>query len=677
MTTNEILVGLGLIVLLAVGSQVLASRLRIPALIVLLPVGFAAGALTSDVNPDKLLGSAFQPMVSLAVAVILYDAGLGLELRKLTGHPRRVVWRLIALGVPITIALATCMALVLLGMPEQAALMTGAILVVSGPTVVGPLLAFVRPSERVQRILAWEGSLIDPVGAILGAVIFHAIVAGTRPGHGAELGQFLASVAVGAAGGAVGIALLAGVLRVLRLGEVLGTTAQLACVIGVAAACDVLRDDTGLIAAIVMGLAAANLRGFDIPARRPFFETLVQLIIGLLFISISATVTPASLRHLILPTVGLVAVLVLVARPLVAWAATLRTDLTRGERGFIGWMAPRGIIAAATASTFGPALSAAHVGGAQKILPVTFLVIVLTVTLYSLTAVPVAERLGVTRPARTRPLLVGGDTWVIELGTALQSAGLEVLMWAGAETQRSQIREAGLELAPGELLAAAAGGGALLEGITMVLLLTSEDDFNALASVMLQGNVDGPVYRLRPELPSHGVVAPYTGAETLFGAELTRPAVIRRYQAGARVAARPGTRPLPAASDVLFVIRADGRLVPVTEHGTPAPQDGRVVSLEPRPAAGDAVAARHSAATAAAPPQAPSDGRPRNGRLSPAHRRPGPGPARAETMMNHSPSPVRMDPARSATRSPGNYQVSSISSSVPSSSISNSTFRWT
>jgi hypothetical protein len=471
--------------------------------------------------------------------------------------------------------------------------------------VVGPLLAFVRPSERVQRILAWEGSLIDPVGAILGAVIFHGIVAGTRPGHGAQLWQFLASIGVGA----VGIALLVLLLRVLRLGEVLGTTAQLACVIGVAAACDVLRDDTGLIAAIVMGLAAANLRGFDIPARRPFFETLVQLIIGLLFISISATVTPASLRHLILPTLALVAVLVLVARPLVAWAATLRTDLTRGERGFIGWMAPRGIIAAATASTFGPALSAAHVGGAQKILPVTFLAIVLTVTLYSLTAVPVAERLGVTRPARTRPLLVGGDPWVIELGTALRSAGLEVLMWAGAETQRSQIREAGLELATGELLAAAIDGG-LLDGITMVLLLTDEDDFNALASTILRDNVDGPVYRLRPRLPSHGVVAPYTGGEALFGSELTRPAVIRRYQGGARVAAQRGSHPLPAASDVLFVIRAAGRLVPVTEHATPAPQDGdTTVFLDPRPqptAAGAAHIPPHPASTAAVPPQAPA-----------------------------------------------------------------------
>ena len=609
MTTNQILIGLGLIVFLAVGSQVLASRLRIPALIVLLPVGFAAGALTGDVNPDKLLGPAFQPMVSLAVAVILYDAGLGLELRKLTGHPRRVVWRLIALGVPITIALATCMALVLLGMPEEAALMTGAILVVSGPTVVGPLLAFVRPSERVQRILAWEGSLIDPFGAILGAVIFHGIVSGTHRGSGAQIGQFLASIGVGAAGGAVGIALLFLVLRVLRLGEVLGTSAQLAAVIGVAATCDVLRDDTGLIAAIIMGLAAANLRGFDIPARRPFFETLVQLIIGLLFISISATVTPASVRHLILPTLALVAVLVLVARPLVAWAATLRTDLTRGERGFIGWMAPRGIIAAATASTFGPALSAAHVGGAQKILPVTFLVIVLTVTLYSLTAVPVAERLGVTRPARTRPLLVGGDPWVIDLGTALQSAGLEVLMWAGAETQRSQIRAAGLELATGELLATAIDG-ALLEGITMVLLLTDEDDFNALASAILRDNVDGPVYRLRARLPSHGVVAPYTGGEALFGAELTRPIVMGRYRDGARIASRPGRDPLPPASEVLFLIRADGRLAPVTDHTTPATEDGDTrVFLDPEPqpsSAGTAHIPSHPATTPTVPPQAPA-----------------------------------------------------------------------
>jgi len=187
MTTNQILLGTGLILALAVGSQVLASRLRIPALIVLLPVGFTAGALTTDVNPQDLLGAAFQPLVSLAVAVILYDSGMSLDMRKLKGHTRRVVVRLIAVGVPITLVFGAVFAGLLLGMSRKAALMLGAILVVSGPTVVGPLLRYVRPTERLQRVLSWEGSLIDPVGGILGAVVFHAVLATTHKGPGARL----------------------------------------------------------------------------------------------------------------------------------------------------------------------------------------------------------------------------------------------------------------------------------------------------------------------------------------------------------------------------------------------------------------------------------------------------------------------------------------------------------
>jgi NhaP-type Na+/H+ or K+/H+ antiporter len=578
-TTNQVLIGVGLILLLAVGSQVLASRLKIPALIILLPAGFTAGAITTDVNPQRLLGDAFQPLVSLAVAVILYDAGMSLDLRKLRGHTRRVVDRLIWLGVPVTFAFGAVFAGLLLGMSRQAAVMTGAILVVSGPTVVGPLLAFIRPTERLQRVLSWEGSLIDPVGGILGAVVFHAVVASTRPRLGSEVGQFLVGIGVGLAGGLVGVALLWLLLRKLRLGEILGTSAQLASVVAVAAVCDVIRDDAGLISAIVMGLAVANLRGFDVPARRPFFETLVQLIIGVLFIAISATVTPDSLRHLILPTLALIAILVLVTRPLVAFLATLRTDMTTGERAFTGWMAPRGIIAAATASTFGAGLVAQHVQGASKILPVTFLVIVVTVALYGLTAVPVARLLRVTRPARTRPLLVGGEDWVVDLGSALQSLGLQVLMWAGFDEQRQRIKEADLELASGELLAAATGRGAQLEGITAVLLLTGEDDFNALGSTVLQGCVEGPVYRLAARLPSHGVVAPYTGGEILFDPRLTRYEVSRRYAGGARIRTRPADGGAPADGTLLFLVRADGRLAPVTSNGPPRPQPGDTMVL--------------------------------------------------------------------------------------------------
>ena len=152
-------------------------------------------------------------------------------------------------------------------------------------------------------------------------------------------------------------------------------------------------------------------------------------------------------------------------------------------------------------------------------------------------------------------------------------------MWAGFEEERERIRHAGLELAPGELLAAATGRGAQLEGISAVLLLTTEDDFNALASAMLAGSVEGAVYRLAPQLPSHGVVAPYTGGQILFGAALTRYDVDRRYVAGARITSRPADGELPVGTDLLFLVRADGKLMPVTTASTPVLQSGDTMIL--------------------------------------------------------------------------------------------------
>jgi len=152
----------------------------------------------------------------------------------------------------------------------------------------------------------------------------------------------------------------------------------------------------------------------------------------------------------------------------------------------------------------------------------------------------------------------------------------------GPDEQREQIKRAGLELAPGELLAAATGRGARLEGITAVLLLTDEDDFNALASVLLAGTVEGRVYRLAPPALSHGVVAPYTSGEVLFAVGLTRPVVTERYTDGARILVPGAGGVLPAGADLLFLVRSDGQLAAVTQTGTPAPQPGdTVVCLSP------------------------------------------------------------------------------------------------
>jgi hypothetical protein len=139
--------------------------------------------------------------------------------------------------------------------------------------------------------------------------------------------------------------------------------------------------------------------------------------------------------------------------------------------------------------------------------------------------------------------------------------------------------EADLELVSGELLAAAAGRGAQLEGITAVLLLTDEDDFNALGSTVLAGSVEGPVYRLAARLPDHGVVAPYTGGEILFDPQLTRYEVSQRYACGARIRIRPADGGARADGTLLFLVRADGQLAPVTRDGPPEPQPGDTMVL--------------------------------------------------------------------------------------------------
>lgn len=581
MTDDEIYLGIALTLILATGSQILAGKLRVPALIILLPAGFTAGALTDVVHPDKLMGQNFDVLVSMSVAVILYDAGLGLNLRKLTGRTRWIVGRLLLLGVIVTFLVTSAVAPAMFDMPLKVASMLGVILVVSGPTVVGPILDFVRPTDKTRRILIWEGTLTDPIGGILGALVFHAIATTHRVdiGRGYQLGQFALSMAVGLIGGAVGTALLWLTLRTLRLGETLGTLAQLTTVIAVSAGADIVRDDTGLIAAIVTGLAVTNIGGFDMPARRPFFETLAQLIIGLLFVSISATVTPASLVPVLLPALALIAILVLVVRPFVAYVSTAGSGLSMGERAFVGWMAPRGIVAAATATAFSANLVDRGVGGAAKILPVTFLVIVGTVLLYALTAAPVARVLRIVKPVGTRILLVGGEPWVVDLGRTLRSAGLDVLMWAGLDEERQRITGAGIELAGGDLLATATNPGARLEGVTAVFLATDDDDFNALASVVMQDSVEGPVYRVGPPEDSHGVVAPYTGGDILFGRPLVRHTLAARYETGARFVVQEASAPVPLGSETLFVVRDGLRLEPVTEKRRIRPGEGDSVVL--------------------------------------------------------------------------------------------------
>ena len=204
LSTNEILAGLGLVIVLAIGCQLLAARLRIPALVLLLAAGFLAGAATDDLNPTELFGATFQPLVSLAVGVIIFEAGLRLQFRG--PAIRGVVIRLIAIGVPLTLAGTAVAAKLIFGLNWGVSVLIGAILVVSGPTVVLPLLAFVRPTATVRSVLKWEGTLIDPIGALLGVAAFTAVKAGVGGQQPFRLGELAESFGTGLAVAAIATA---------------------------------------------------------------------------------------------------------------------------------------------------------------------------------------------------------------------------------------------------------------------------------------------------------------------------------------------------------------------------------------------------------------------------------------------------------------------------------------
>jgi NhaP-type Na+/H+ or K+/H+ antiporter len=386
---------IALIVAAAVASRMIALQLRMPAIVPLLVAGVLLGPYVLDaVDPDELFGDLIDPMVELAVGVILFEGSLLLRRDELVGTAGPVVARLVTAGFAVTWTLISLAAALILGIDARMAILLGAILSLSGPTVILPLLEHVRPTPRVGVVLKWEGILIDPVGAIFAVLAFGAISTGASE---FQPGPFLATVGVG-----VGVGVAAAVPAIFalrtRLSVSLESSMLLALVLLAVAGASSIKPDAGLVSAIAMGITLAHRREDIEREAHEFVTTLTSLLIGILFVVLSARVDPARVSDLGWEGLAFVAALILVIRPLAALVGTARTTLREGEVGLIAWMMPRGIVAASTASAFELTLVQHNVADADKLVPVTFLVVVATVLVYGLTARPVARALGVAEP---------------------------------------------------------------------------------------------------------------------------------------------------------------------------------------------------------------------------------------------------------------------------------------
>ena len=396
--TDSVLVGLALIPVLAVAAQLLAVRLALPSIVVLLAVGFLAGAPSWGLDPDELLGDTLFPFVSLAVAVILFEGGLTLRIAEIRGGTHKVVRRLLGLGVVATWAAIAIIAVLVLDVAPTLAVLIGAILVVSGPTVVGPLLDFIGIGGRTGSILRWEGILVDPIGAIVAILVLHAIDAGESFSSSEGVVGFVESVGWGAVVGVAGAALLLYLLYVADLPRSLQAVTTLATVLGVFVAAGVLREDSGYVSVVLMGAIMANQSRVETREIHEFKETIGLLLTGVLFIILSARISPGELADAAGPALVLLAFVVIVIRPLAAWLSCLGSRLDWRERTLIASLAPRGIVAASTASIASISLADDNVLGLDLLVPTVFIVIVGTVTIYGIGTPILARALGLAGP---------------------------------------------------------------------------------------------------------------------------------------------------------------------------------------------------------------------------------------------------------------------------------------
>ncbi len=473
-----LLVGIGL---LSLGSQWLAWRVRMPAILFLLASGLLMGPVTGLLDPDALFGELLFPFIELAVAVILFEGSLTLNGEDIKGHGK-VVRRLTSWGVLVIWVIVAALSHWLVGMDWTLAFLFGAIMTVTGPTVIMPMLQAVRPSRAVANILRWEGILVDPIGAIIAVLTFSVVIASQVTATWLEVPLLLLKM--------VGTGLVLGcgagylwglALRRYWVPQFLHNVATLLVVFAVYAIADTIAHESGLLAVTAMGIWLANMPGIHIRGLLDFKESLSILLISALFILLAARLDFDQLQAVGWPALLVMLGIQFIARPLKMALCTHNSSLSWQERTILAWIGPRGIIAAAISAVFAERLHAQGVAGAELLVPLSFVVIVGTVTLQSLTARPLAKALKVASPEPEGVLIVGANAFSIALAKVLQKHDFSVVIAHSDWDSLREARMAGIPTYYGSPMSSHAESTLDLTGIGRLFAVSRNAGVNQLA----------------------------------------------------------------------------------------------------------------------------------------------------------------------------------------------------
>ena len=603
---EDILVGIVGVIVLGIVAQWLAWRFRLPSILLLLVFGFAAGPISGLIPQESLQGDWLYAFVSVSIGIILFEGGLSLRLSELREIGASVL-NLVTIGVLVTWALAATCAYFVIGLDFGLAVLIGAILTVTGPTVVIPLLRHVRPTGRVGAIAKWEGITVDPVGAILAVLVLETIllVQQSVGGQGASfetaalhaLEGLLLTIATSVGISVIGAGVLIFMLHRRLVPDYLQSALALAIVVGTFGLSNALQEESGLLEATLLGIMMANQKWVRVRRISEFKEDLQVLLIGTLFIVLAARLDLGALDYMLEPAALIfLGILILVVRPLAVLISTAGTRLTWGEKLFLSWLAPRGIVAAAVASLFAIRLEPIYGAQAEFVVPLIFLVIVGTVAIYGLTVSPLARRLGLAHPNPQGVLFLGASLWVQRMALAVKDLGFPVLIIDSNSENVQDARQRGLSAAVADALSEAVVDDVDLGGIGRFLALTPNDEVNSLACLNFSEIFEtSEIFQLAPRLDEGdegdaGTALPqHLRGNALFAYKTSHIVLEERFQAGGEIRTFDLTESLPYSDLVerydgdlvlLFVARGDQLLIGSPEGlVTPQPGDRIVVFL--------------------------------------------------------------------------------------------------
>ncbi|MCH9752715.1 MAG: sodium:proton antiporter [Hyphomonas sp.] len=604
---SDVIFACAMIGSLGLGAQWLAWRLQAPAIVLMSLAGLTVGPLWSVVfgtpllSPQATFGDVFRPIVSLAVAVILFEGGLVLKFENLR-EAGAAVRRMIFIGGPLAWIMGTFAAYYAAGLDWASAVVFAGVMVVTGPTVIMPLMRQSKLGGRPAQFLKWEGIVNDPIGALFAVASFEIIRVASQ--GESIIGAGIWIIAAAALGTMLGVAFGWGMSKAFREGwtpEYLKAPLILASIVLCYALAELIEKEIGLVAVTAYGMTLANSKLAGLTELQKFKEDIAVLLVSGVFVMLTADLTPAIISQAInWNTFAFLLCMLFIVRPLSVWISTYGT-LDRKEAILLGWIAPRGIVAVAVSGLFGSLLvDLSREGrfffeGADQITPLAFAMVFTTVVLHGFTIGPLSRGLGLARKEKPGVLMVGANAWSVQFATALEKSGIDVIVADSNYRRLKSSRDAGLEIFMGEVLSEDAEIKLDHARFSTVIALSTNDSYNALVCSHFAPEVGRHmVYQLSisddEEENDERVVSSNARGRTLIRRGRTYDSLIRDQYRGWEFARTPLTdkysleqfRKDRPKADIVAELRTDGTLVLLGPNREARGGDGTVlISFSP------------------------------------------------------------------------------------------------